>query len=192
MQRIAYFVLFAISFVSCIPNKDKNEKPETVALTPVSVNDGQYSMDVPEFMSKASSLNDGASLQYQNIFKEAYVIVIDEDKQTYIDAYKDLSVYDTTRSVIANYTDTQIQSTTSSLDVINKSKIESFKVNGLKAKSIEIDANLEGVSSAITYFITCVEGRNHLYLVMAWTLQDKKDKHRETFKQMVKTFREGK
>ncbi|HEY0768981.1 MAG TPA: hypothetical protein VGD31_01515, partial [Sphingobacteriaceae bacterium] len=64
-------------------------------------------------------------------------------------------------------------------------------VNGLKAKSIEIDANLEGIGSAITYFITCVEGRNSLYLVMAWTLQDRKEKHRETFRQMVRTFREG-
>ena len=175
---------------SCVPKQKAEEKKTAVELKPVSIN-GEYSMSVPEYMSKASSLNEGASLQYQNIFKEAYVIVIDEAKDEYIQAYKELSVYDTTRSVISNYADTQIQSTTSAIDVISKSEITSFKVHGLKAKSIEIDANLEGVDASITYFLTFVEGRsNKLYFIMAWTLQDKKDKHRETFKEMVKTFRE--
>lgn len=192
MYRCIPALFFTLSLISCLPNKEKNDKPEKVALEAVTINDGQFTMEVPEFMSKASSLNDAASLQYQNIFKETYVIVIDESKDEYLNAYKDLDVYDTARSVIANYMDTQVQSTTSSLDVIEKSKIASFKTHGLKAKSIEIDANLEGVSSSITYFMTCIEGRDHLYMVLAWTLRDKKDKHRETFKRMVRTFREGK
>jgi hypothetical protein len=182
------FLLVSVCLSSCVPDQKKEEKESKVSLTPVSIN-GEYSMSVPEFMSKASSLNDGASLQYQNLFKEAYVIVIDEPKADYVNAYKELSVYDTTRSVISNYTDTQIQSITANVEVLAKTEIKSFKVNGLKAKSLEVDGNLEGVNSAITYFLTCIEGKDKLYLVMAWTLQDRKDKHRETFKEMVKTFR---
>lgn len=188
--RITLALIIATSCFSCIPNDKKDAKNENVALKRVSINDGEYSMDVPEYMTKASSLNDAASLQYQNLFKEAYVIVIDEEKELYIKSYKEMSVYDTTRSVISNYTDTQIQSTTQNLEVISKSKIASFNANGVKAKSVEIDATLEGVSSPITYFITCIEGKDKLYLVLAWTLQNRKDTHRETFKRMVRTFRE--
>jgi hypothetical protein len=191
ISRIAFLFLFATTCLSsCVPNQKKEDKNETVALKRVSSNDGDYSMDVPEHMSKASSLNDGASLQYQNLFKEAYVIVIDEDKEAYINSYKEMSVYDTTRSVISNYAETQIQSTTENLEVISKSKISSFNANGVKAKAIEIDANLEGVSAPITYFITYIEGKDKLYMVMAWTLQSRKDTHRDTFNRMVRTFRE--
>jgi hypothetical protein len=190
-HRIPFLLFLAAVYLSACTEKQKNEgKNDTVAFKRVSINQGEYSMDVPEYMSKASSLNDGASLQYQNLFKEAYVIVIDENKDLYIKTYKEMSVYDTTRSVISNYMDTQIQSTTNTLDVISKSKISSFNANGVKAKSVEIDANLEGVSAPITYFITCIEGKDKLYLVMAWTMQNRKDTHRDTFNRMVRTFRE--
>jgi hypothetical protein len=182
-------LLTTLAFTACTPNKKVEEKSASVALTPVSIND-QYAMSVPEYMSKASSLNEGASLQYQNLFKEAYVIVIDEEKEVYVNSYKELSVYDTTRSVISNYTDTQIQSISENVEVLGKTQVKSHRVNGLKATTIEIDATLEGVESSITYFLTCVEGADKLYMILAWTLQDRKDRHRDTFQQMVKTFRE--
>jgi hypothetical protein len=191
MKFYSLILLFASTLLlfSCTPEHNKNDKAASkVELKPVTIN-GEYKMDVPAFMSKATTLNEAASLQYQNIFKEAYVIVIDEEKDAFIQAYKDLSAYDTARSVISNYTDTQIQSTTSELDVISQTEIKNFKVNGLNASSIEIDANLEGVQTPITYFLSFIEGQKKLYFVMAWTLQDKKEKHRETFQEMVKTFR---
>ena len=191
MKRIlttALSVALCLSLSSCFMNlSKKNEKPENVEMETVTVND--YSMGVPKFMTKASNLNEDASLQYQNIFKETYVIVIDEGKQAFIDAYVDADAYDTTRSVIDNYTDTQLQLTTSSLNVLSKSETKKLTINGLAATTTEIDAELEGVSAAITYFLTYVEGPDNLYVIMAWTLKDRKDDHRETFKQVAESFR---
>ena len=84
MKTKAFYFLILLTTVAltaCTPNKKAEEKSESVALTPVSIND-QYSMSVPEYMSKASSLNEGASLQYQNLFKEAYVIVMMKKKKS--------------------------------------------------------------------------------------------------------------
>ena len=191
MKNSPCILLLAISvlLVSCAPAQEgKDQTSAKDDMQSVTIDD-EYKMDVPKYMRKATSLNESASLQYQNIFKEAYVIVIDEEKDAYINAYKDLSVYDSARSVIENYTDTQIQSTTSDLDVIDQSEIKTFRIHGLNATSVEIDANLEGVSVPISYFLTFIEGQNKLYFVMAWTLKDKKDKFRSTAEKMAESFR---
>jgi hypothetical protein len=97
-------------------NLNKEEKKGgKVDLKVVSINE-DYSMGIPMNMSKTTSLNDDASLQFQNIFKETYVIVIDENKKEFINAYMELSVYDTSRSALSNYSDTQVQSTTANMD----------------------------------------------------------------------------
>jgi predicted Zn-dependent protease len=172
-----------------MPNLNKEEKNGgKIELKPVSINE-EYSMGVPAHMTKATSLNDDASLQFQNIFKEAYVIVIDEDKTEYINMYKEASVYDTSRSVLSNYTDTQVQSTTANMEVISQKSIKTLKINGLKAATTEIDATVEGVKFPITYFLTFIEGKEKLYFIMAWTLQDKKETHRAAFDQMARSFR---
>jgi hypothetical protein len=187
--QLILIISVALIISSCVPNEaKKGAKDSKSKFKTITIND-EYRMDVPEFMSKASSLNESASLQYQNLFKGAYVIVIDEEKEAFIKTYKDLSVYDTTRSALSNYTDVQIQSTTANLDVISQSKVSSFRVNGLNAASIEIDANVEGVSDPISYFLTFVAGRDKLYYIMAWTVQNKKEQHRETYLEMVKTFK---
>lgn len=159
-----------------------------VDLETVSINN-DYSMGIPTYMTKAKSLNDEASLQFQNMFKETYVVVIDENKQEYVDAYKELSGYDTTRSVLLNYADTQMQLTTANLDVVNKTRIAPLKINGLSAATTEIDANIEGVRPVISYFLTFIEGKEKIYMIMAWTLQDKKETHRATFERMARSFK---
>jgi hypothetical protein len=184
----ASFFAASVVLSACTLNLNQESKDgEKVKLETVSINN-DYSMGVPTYMTKASSLNESASLQFQNIFKETYVIVIDENKQEYIDAYTDLDAYDTTRSIIANYADTQVQSLTANVNVLNKQDVKTFKINGLDAASVEIESEVEGVKFAIAYFITFIEGPDNLYMIMAWTRQDRKDKYRSTFEQMVQSF----
>jgi len=177
-----------LSLSACVQNLLKDETGGKTELENITIN-GEYTMGIPTYMSKSTSLNDEASLQFQNIFKETYVIVIDESKQEYIDTYEDLGFYDTARNVISNYADTQVQSITSSLEVISRKEITPLRINGLSAAATEIDAKFEGVHSAITYFLTFVEGKEKLYMIMAWTMQTKKDNYRATFEQMTKSFR---
>jgi hypothetical protein len=182
-------VLLGLSLASCMLNLDKDRSTGgKVDLQEISIN-GEYAIGIPTYMTKATSLNDDASLQFQNIFKETYVIIIDEDESEFIQTFKDVDSYDTTRSVISNYTDAQIQFTTSSMDVIKKTPVKKLKINGLHAASIEIDANIEGVKVPISYFLTFIEGNGKLYMIMAWTLEDKKDNHRQTFEQMAQSFK---
>jgi hypothetical protein len=187
MKTYSLSILMLISLSSCSLDKltgdDKN-----VELVPVVINN-EYSVDIPSFMTKTTKLNDDASLQFQNIFKEAYIIVIDESKAEFVDALVEAEQYDSTISVVANYADTQFQLTSSSLDIVSRTDISTLRINGLNAARVEMDARVEGISQPVSYFLTFIESREKLYMIMAWTLTDKKETHRKTFERMAKTFK---
>jgi hypothetical protein len=190
-HRFSPFSSFILSLVllscSLLPNKD--EKGDNVELEAVSSLDGDFSLSIPAYMTKATTLNDDASLQYQNMFKEVYVIVIGEDKQEFINTFKKLDNYDTTRSPVSNYADVQVQATSANMNVISKTDIVRSKINGMRAAATEMDASVEGVSTPITYFLTFFEGKEKMYMIMAWTFQSKKDTYRNTFDKMAKSFK---
>lgn len=180
-------VALSFSLSSCFINL-KDEKNAKVELNQISVN--EYSMGIPTYMTKTTTLNEDASMQFQNIFKETYVVVIDEDKAEFKKAFAELGSYDTTRSIISNYADTQLQFALENMDVISKEDMKALKIDGrLNAATTEIDATIERVQVPITYFFTYIESDYKLYTIMAWTLQSKKDVHRPTFDRMVRSFK---
>lgn len=181
-----WVIALSLSLSSCFLNTD-GKKNGKVDLQQFPV-DSTYSMGVPSFMTKTKSLNENSTFQFQNMFKETYVIVIDENTNEFIDAYKEMDAYDTARSVVSNYADTQVQLITSNMNVIEKKEVTFSKINGLDAAATEIDASLEGVKLPVTYFLTFIEGKEKLYMVMAWTLQNRKENHRATFEQMARSF----
>jgi hypothetical protein len=190
MRPSLVLFIFGVTFLmaSCMLNGGKNEKSAKNDYDTISIN-GQYSMHIPKFMTKAANLNNDASLQYQNIFKEVYVIVIDENKKEFIETYNNLGSYDSTRSPIANYADTQVQLITSNANVISKTEVANFTINGADAATTEIDASIEGIKTPITYFLTFIDGKDNLYMIMAWTLRDKKETHRPLFDEIAKSFK---
>jgi hypothetical protein len=190
MRPSLVLFIFGVTFLmaSCMLNGGKNEKSAKNDYDTISIN-GQYSMHIPKFMTKAANLNNDASLQYQNIFKEVYVIVIDENKKEFIETYNNLGSYDSTRSPIANYADTQVQLITSNANVISKTEVANFTINGADAATTEIDASIEGIKTPITYFLTFIDGKDNLYMIMAWTLREKKETHRPLFDEIAKSFK---
>jgi hypothetical protein len=149
----------------------------------------EYSMDIPSYMTKSTELNDDASLQFRGILREAYVIVIDESKQEFVDFLAAEEMYDSTLSIVSNYAKTQLDNTTSSMNVISRKTPVRMKINGLNAVKAEIDGVVDGIPEPISYFVTFVESSEKLYMIMAWTLKEEKEVHRETFEKMAKTFK---
>ena len=153
----------------------------------VDVNN-QYSMSIPSYMTKTSQLNDVASLQYQNTYKEAYVVIIDELKEDVINTFKALGDYDTLISMAKNYRNIQLNFLSEGLNIIKQHNSKSLLINGLEAESVEIDAKLEGVVPEVTYFLTFIEGKENVYMSMAWTMKKQKKRYRPTFEKMIESF----
>ena len=139
-------------------------------------------------MTGTTGLNEEASLQYQSLLKEAYLLVIDEPKAGFEEVYRDLNQYDDDLSIMQNYRDARIKILSRTTEINRKTKPEFLKINGLDAETMELDANIEGVANEISYFLTFIEGDDRVYMIMAWTLKNKKIEHKKTFKTIAESF----
>ena len=191
MKNRLFTIILAIflPIVSCIDSKEKKDDSPlgAEAFHVVSI-DGDYRIDIPKFMTGTTGLNEEASLQYQSLLKEAYLIIIDEPKSGFEEVYRDLEQYDEKLSAIQNYRDARLQILSRTTKINKKSTPEPLKINGLDAEILEVDAVIEGVDNEISYFITFVDGGDMLYMIMAWTLKDKKAVHKKTFRTIAESF----
>ncbi|MEL6917111.1 MAG: hypothetical protein AAFO99_05200 [Bacteroidota bacterium] len=189
LKKALVFLCFIPLFTSCLGLlKDKEENLSLAEdFNTVRIND-QYSIALPKYMKEATNLNDDASLQYQNIFKEAYVVVIDEPKQDLIDVFKELEEWDDNKSVVENYRDIQLQFFTENITVDNQSPSRALKINGMDAEIVEIDGKAQDVIYDIAYTLGFVEGEKNVYMIMAWTLKDKRKKFKKTYDLAIKSF----
>nr|WP_288933350.1 hypothetical protein [uncultured Allomuricauda sp.] len=191
-MKIRLFVIISVIFLpitSCIDSKNKKDDSVlgTETFHTVSI-DGNYRMSIPKFMTGTTGLNEEASLQYQSLLKEAYLLVIDEPKAGFEEVYRDLNQYDDELSIMQNYRVARLQLLSRSAEINSKSKPKPIKINGLDAETMELDADIEGVTNEISYFLTFIEGSNRVYMIMAWTLKDKKIEHKKTFKTIAESF----
>ncbi|MBA4744275.1 MAG: hypothetical protein H2058_03365 [Muricauda sp.] len=190
-MRTRHTFLFVLLILSCSCknfNAEKNDSgPKSQDFNTVAINN-EYQINIPRFMKGSTGLNEEASLQYQSLLQEAYLLVIDEPKSRFEEVYRDLGQYDEQLSTIQNYRDARLKILSRTTEINSRSKPRPFKINGLSAEFIEIDANVNGVSDEISYFLTFVEGNDRVYMIMAWTLKDKKMEHKKTFKTIAESF----
>lgn len=189
-------LIFALS--SCTPSvsgddsKDFLEKLKSASETKFDTKkvNNLYSIDIPDFMVSTTDLNDEASLQYNNLYKEKYIIVLDEDKETLIADLKSFDLYDEKRTLIEMFSEAKESFIINEASVIGKISRKSSKINGMSASITEFDSNVAGIPEAVTYYLAFVEGKDNLYTIMAWTLTSRKADFKDEAMKMIKSFRE--
>ncbi len=147
-------------------------------------------MSIPNYMKQTNQLNDEASLQYNNLFKETYVIVIDEDKEQFISAIKEAEMDDATISTIESYRNIQMELLTGNIDVSNENYSEKKTINGMNSEQVTFVGKISGVDDEIAYILTFIEGENDLYMIMDWTLNKYSKKYTNTFLKIADSFKE--
>ncbi|MEK6153576.1 hypothetical protein WIW50_09965 [Flavobacteriaceae bacterium 3-367] len=189
MIKNTILFLFILLMVSCSGTGKNKEKKELLAsedFNTVTIKD-QYSIALPKYMKEAKNLNRDASLQYQNIFKEVYFVVIDEPKQELMEVFKELDEWDESKSVVQNYRDIRLQFLSENVAIEDQTTPKTMKINGLDAEILEIDGKV-APDYELAYTLGFVEGKDHVYMITAWTLKDKKEKLKETFEQAIASF----
>jgi hypothetical protein len=174
MKKI--LLLLILTAFSC----DVKEEFKTITIS------DKYSLDIPESFEKANNLNDEASLQYQNSFKEFYVIVMDEPKATFDSAvvYNDV---DMTPDLEGYYKAIQVNLK----NAIKKIKIfdqKNTEINGRKTKIFSVTGNVEGYD--IFYRYAIIQGKKDYYQIMLWTEQKNGDQYLATMDQSIHSFKE--
>lgn len=140
-----------------------------------------YTLDIPDYMTKTYTLNDVATLQYQNIQREAYSIVI-EDEKALLESLgiKFVDAADFLEQFIAEYkVESQNRKT---------SQPTTFTANGNPAAQIELEWSEE--AGSFYMLITVVETKTHFYKIMSWTLGENKDKLKYDFQKTAKSLKD--
>jgi len=172
------YVLTIFLFISC------GGGPEATQ----TVKGADYSLQIPGSMSSTTQLNDEAALQYQNIIKELYVIVIDETKAEVQTALDENGLqYDYTND-LQGYYDLVGNNILSTLSRETLPKPVDTTINGLKAKVLDIEGTVEGQD--IYWKFAFIEGKKKYYQIMTWTLASRKDTHEAVMRAMVNSFKE--
>lgn len=157
----------------------------------ITVGTGGYKISIPKHMSVSKELNDDASLQYQDIYKELYIIVIDEPKTDFIKTFSepDINEYDDKLTPEKNYRMVQMKSMKEKMTLRGEPGVKKATINGLDAEIVDFTGAVEGVASDIYYKLAFIEGTKNLYMVMTWTLASDKDKNNDEMDQMIQSFK---
>jgi hypothetical protein len=168
-----YFILllFPLCFANC--------KKETV-FTEVKVND-RYAISIPDYLQPCADIQPDASLQYQNVEKEIYAIVINEKKST-------MQNYDLDYDI-----DTYFKNITSQgfVDNIKDGKISipgRQTINGNKALIADVSGKME--QNEVYYKLALIESPYEFYQVLIWTKADSKTTIEADMMKVIESFKE--
>jgi hypothetical protein len=150
--------------------------------------DNRYSMDIPEGLTTTTELNDIASLQYQDMVNELYVVVIDEPIKDINDAIVEMELQDTYTPDLSGYTKLILEDFIPAVAPTTKTEPVDATINGMKAKTYTMEADVEGTPAF--YKVAYVQGKDTYYQILTWTLTSKKDEYGEKMDKMIQSFKE--
>jgi hypothetical protein len=178
MKKFGLLLLALIVMAGCQPDK----KIQTVEI------DKRYSIELPEFTSKTSGLNQDASLEYQNLAKEFYIIVIDEPIEEFHEAIIESDLADIYSPDFMGYSLYVSDLFLGTVDIYSESDFKEMTINKLKGQQKEVEGKVSGIE--VYYHYTMVQGAKNYYQVLMWTLLSKKDEHKEQMDEIVNSFKE--
>lgn len=191
MKKLSILILsICFSIISCKKIIDSaasfgKDKVKVEDLKRINVND-EYAVSIPEYMTEITSLHEEASFEYANLFKETYIIVLDESKEEFINAFKEIEIYNDSLTPLENYSDFQLKSFKENIGALVINKLES-KIKKLPSEIHEFNGKVDGLD--IAYLVSFIEADSKMYMIMSWTMKDRYKKYKETFKLIHSTFK---
>ena len=149
----------------------------------------EYSVKVPDFMKKANALQEDASIQYQNLYKEVYFVAIDEDKSDVIELFENIGEWDEELTNIQNYRTIYLNFFNENSKLLETPEIRPVKIRGMDAEIVRVEAKVEDIPKDLFYSMGFIEGEEKFYMLIAWTLLDSKEKYSEPFEKIIRSFK---
>lgn len=180
-----FFGLMILSFLGC-----DQLSTQSVSNTKFKLINSQatYQIAVPDYMEPGTELSDDASLQYQNLYKELYVVVLDESWREFKESYQNARIYNDSLSVLDNYVDVQYDAISLDIEITSDVIRKSVKINGLPARIIQFDGMVDVIDVPVTYYYTFYQGPDNIYMMLSWTAKSKKSKHLPIQEKIAKSF----
>ena len=149
---------------------------------------GMYSLSIPAFLSEGNNLNDDATLQYQHIWKEFYVIAIEESKDEMHKALVDNRLTDMYAANIDGYSKLILDDFKESLSDPYQTALIDATVNGMPARITTLEGRVDGIDAF--YSLGLYEGEDRYFQVLAWTLSGKKYSYQPLMDEILYSLKE--
>lgn len=147
---------------------------------------GKYTISIPDNLELATDLNSDASLQYQDLLNEFYIIAIDESKESFSSAIT-LSGSSITTD-FEGYYNIMVTTLPQNLKNCKMYDHKSTTIHGRKAKIFSASGTIENFDVFYRYAI--VEGQKNYYQIMLWTEKTKEDQYKALMDKTILSFKE--
>jgi hypothetical protein len=145
-----------------------------------------YTLMVPDFMTEQSDLHEEANLQFAQVVKEVYVVVIEEPTADFETIFMDTTLgYPPTMQGYSDLMYEQFQENLGT-DLVQISEREVQKNPGLERHTFNSTAKVEGIDAYYEFGI--IRTDSSYYQIIAWTLAKNKDKYASCLQEMVKSL----
>lgn len=191
LKEIFLCLGIVVLFTSCdlVGNKNKDEELSSIDFNKININD-QYSVLLPKYLKKTNDLNEDASLQYQNLARETYIIIIDESKEEFINSFKETEIYIDSLTPLENYSE---YLNGYLYDALNSTSYDSGftdrTINKWPAKIKTVQGEYYELDFEIIYWLAFIETDEKMYYIMCWTLPDRRMKYEKTFEKVINSFK---
>ncbi len=174
---VALFVgAFCLGFYRGMVNASGyvDETQEIPAERILTTGDGRLQLEVPEHWKLLQDLNEVATLQVGNPYREEYLITISAPKEDYA-------------GDLAQQADLTVDRLLESLSDFDTGDYTELEINGLNAVQFVVSGTIDNIQ--ICYLITILEEAETFQQVYCWTLPSKKEKAFSVFRSVLGTIR---
>ncbi len=157
-------VLFNLAACESISNEPKK----------IEFLNNKFAISIPASWSTLNDLNEMAEIQVGNLFKEAYTIILSENKMDFSDMTLQLHS-DITRSLIQE-----------GLENYQQSAPEQIKVNNYPAIRYQLSGTVDGTN--VIYWHVTIETDDYYHQLLLWSLKSKFDGNKADFNSVINSF----
>ena len=147
-----------------------------------------YSLTIPPLLTEVDHLNADASLQYQDSWRELYVMLIHEPKADFSEAIHENRLAGTYSDDLQGYSTIVIDGLGISPDSVSNASMENILVNDMRARLVSFTGVTQG--KEVYYALGFYEGAKDYYQVMTYTLAEKESVNEEDMRNILLSLKE--
>lgn len=163
------------------------QKLKEVHYMTADVDSVDFTMEVPDYMTPTNQLDVTRPFQYMNAIKEQYIVASSEDRLLVEPSLKALKFEG--KTFLDQYVAYNKSVIEEGVKITSMQDTKSLTIDGMNAKVLQFDGNVEGINEPINYYTAFVEGKDKVYFIMTWTLESKKEEFKDVADKMIKSFK---
>lgn len=134
---------------------------------------GRFTISVTDYVREADDLHPNGVFQYSSPYRTVYLLVLDTAKAG-------LTLADYGQIASSRLAVALADSAITTIDSI-------ASINGAPALEYEVEGNI--TNERVWYKLAVIEGKEHYYQVLGWTIYQRKDKYGQDITDMVQSFK---